>query len=214
MTTLYFVRHGQSVANLTHYCACQLDAPLTDLGRQQALCTAEFLKDIPFTAVYASDLSRAYDTGVAIARRHGLVVKKHIGLREICGGAWEGLSYEEVSRRYPEDYQSWMNHIGLASPTEGESLVSVQQRMKKAVAEIVSAHPEEHVCVASHAIAIRTLSCLWHHMALEQLGEVPWTRNASVTIVEYDTPASEGRLIAYDMCDHLKDLSTKFPSNI
>ena len=43
MTTLLLIRHGQSQANLTRCFAGHLDAPLTQLGQQQAACTAEFV---------------------------------------------------------------------------------------------------------------------------------------------------------------------------
>ncbi len=214
ITTLYFIRHGQSVANLDNYCACQLDVPLTQLGQQQASCTADFLRDVPFSAVYASDLSRAYDTGAAIALLHGLVVVPREDLREIGGGAWEGLPYTEVEKRYAQDYHRWMTHIGLACPTNGESVAALQRRMQIAVADIVAAHPNETVCIATHATAIRVLECMWTDTSLEDMNDVPWVSNASVTVAEYDTPAAIGRLIVHDMNEHLKELSTKFPSNI
>jgi len=60
MTRVYFVRHGESESNLITQFAGSLDMPLTEKGRKQAALTAEFLKNIPFSAVYSSDLSRAY----------------------------------------------------------------------------------------------------------------------------------------------------------
>ena len=61
MTTLYIVRHGQSVANLEERFAGHSDFPLTDLGRRQAACAAAYLKEhVRLDAVYASDLSRAW----------------------------------------------------------------------------------------------------------------------------------------------------------
>ena len=63
MTTLLLIRHGQSQANLTRCFAGHLDAPLTQLGQQQAACTAEFVANAySVDAVYGSDLLRAFDT--------------------------------------------------------------------------------------------------------------------------------------------------------
>ena len=45
MTTLFFVRHGQSMANLLRVFAGQLDFELSDLGLRQAEKGARFLKD-------------------------------------------------------------------------------------------------------------------------------------------------------------------------
>ncbi len=214
MTTLYFIRHGQSVANLEHVCAYQQDAPLTDLGRRQALCSADFLRDVPFSAVYASDLSRAVDTAMAVAQPRGLSVMERKELREIGGGAWEGLSYDEVAVRYAEDYSRWMTHIGLSKPTDGESVADLQRRMRAAVTEIVAAHPNETVCIATHATAIRVMECVWTNTPLERMHTIPWTSNASITIAEYESSVDIGHLVSRDLCDHLKDFFTKFPSNI
>ncbi len=213
MTTLYFIRHGQSEANLGQYCAYQLDAPLTELGRRQAACTAGFLKDIPFTAAYASDLSRAYDTAVAAVQHLGLSVQKRVDLREIYGGKWEGMKFTEVEALYPADYAVWIEQIGLSKPTAGESVVDLQKRLKTAIEDIVSHHPNETVCIATHATSIRVLECLWTDTPLAQMHTIPWTCNASVTVAVYETPA-KGRLVARDLHEHLHDLATKFPKNI
>ncbi len=213
MTTLYFIRHGQSVANLGQYCAYQLDAPLTELGHHQAACTAEFLKDVPFSAAYASDLRRAYDTAATVVAHLDISVQKRVDLREIYGGKWEGKKFTEVEELYPADYKVWIEQIGLSKPTDGESVAELQKRLKSAVEDIVAHHPGEAVCVATHATAIRVLECLWTGMPLEQMHIVPWTGNASVTIAEYVTP-TQVKLVARDLHEHLQNLATKFPKNI
>ena len=43
MTKLLFIRHGQSEANLARTFAGNSDAPLTNLGLQQAVATAEYI---------------------------------------------------------------------------------------------------------------------------------------------------------------------------
>ena len=59
---VYFVRHGESVANLNKTFAGQSDAPLTEKGRTQAEAIRPILSEIPFDKVFSSDLSRARDT--------------------------------------------------------------------------------------------------------------------------------------------------------
>ncbi len=213
MTTVLFVRHGQSEANLTRHCAYQLNSPLTDLGRRQALCTADFLKTQPISAIYASDLSRAYDTGVDVAKHHGLPVTSDKALREIFGGEWEGKAYDDIAVLYTEDYRRWIETIGLSSPTGGESVAALQRRVREAVTAIVARHPGETVCIATHATPIRVLECLWTNTPLSLMHTIPWVSNASVTVAEYSTP-TEGRLVSRDLHDHLRELTTKFPSTI
>ncbi len=212
MTTVYFVRHGQSAANLTQTFAGHIDVPLTDLGRQQAACTAEFLADIPLAAVYTSDLSRAYDTGCAVAKLHGLSVATCADLREIYAGDWEGKTYEELEASDPA-YRIWVHEIGCVTCTNGESVAHLQTRVADAVSAIVARHPDESICIVSHGTPIRALTALLTDTPLAQMHTVPWASNASVTIAEFSS-AHEGKIISADLHEHLGSLSSTLPANV
>ena len=212
-TQIYFVRHGQSEANRIARFAGSLDMPLSEMGVLQARATAEFLKDVPFSAVYASDLIRAYDTGMATARLHGLDVIPTNRLREIFAGEWEGKTYDELERTYPDGYNTWKTEIGLACCPGGESVAQLQVRIRTAVEQIVRNHPGEVICIATHATPIRVLECVWTDTPLERMHTIPWVSNASVTIAEYDAQGN-GRLIARDICEHLGDLYTQMAKNV
>lgn len=211
MTRLYFIRHGQSEANLQQYFAGHCDAPLTPLGIQQAKHTAEYVKDVPFTAVYASDLARAAATGQAVADCKGLVLQTTDRLREINAGEWEHQPFTELLKR--EDYAVWMRQIGLSSCTGGESVQQLQQRIKAAVEDIVRAHPGETVCIATHATPIRVMECVWTGTPLAEMHTIPWVANASVTVAEYDETLC-GRLVERDIRSHLRELMTDMPVNV
>ena len=105
MTRFIFVRHGQSIGNLTGRFLGQYDGALTDLGRRQAERAAEFLRDERIDEAFASDLSRAYETGKIIAEPHGIIPVPDKALREIGvfknrGDIRRGL--RRVAERYNE----------------------------------------------------------------------------------------------------------------
>ena len=52
-------------------------------------------------------LSRARDTGEAIARHHSLQVLDLAGLSDLCYGDWEGLPLAEVKVRDADLYSRW-----------------------------------------------------------------------------------------------------------
>lgn len=212
MTTVYFVRHGQSEANLAEIFAGHLDLSLTDLGRQQAECTADFLADKSLAAVYSSDLSRAYDTACAIASRHGLTVRTDPSLREINAGAWEGRHFDELDER-DAAYRHWIEDIGTAACTNGESVAEMYIRVKDAVGRIVAEHPDKAVCVVCHGTPIRALTCVLSGVPLLQMRTVPWASNASVTIAEFSS-ANEGKIISADLHEHLGSISSTLPANV
>lgn len=213
MTKIYFIRHGESVSNLVTQFAGSLDMPLTEKGREQAALTADLLRDISLSAVYASDLSRAYDTGLAIARSHNIPIYATSRLREIYAGDWEGKTYSQLEEEYPDSYGVWRTQIGLAACPNGETVAQLQARIRACVEEIVRKHPNESVCIATHATPIRVMECVWSDTPLANMHSIPWVSNASVTVAAYDENGV-GRLIRRDQHDHLGALHTVLAKNV
>lgn len=213
MTTLYFVRHGQSLSNLKTQFAGSLDTPLTEKGLAQADATAEFLTDVPFSIVYASDLDRAYRTGAAIAALHNVPIVAMSQLREIFAGEWEGKLYGELEELYADSYSVWRQRIGCAVCPSGESVKDLQVRIRTCVEEIVRRHPNETICIATHATPIRVMECVWSNTPLAQMHTIPWVSNASVTIAVYDDNGC-GRLVERDLHSHLGVLHTVLAKNV
>ena len=213
MTKLYFIRHGESVSNLITQFAGSLDMPLTERGRAQAAATADYLADIPFSCVYTSDLARAYDTGKVLADSHGIPLYPTTQLREIFAGDWEGKTYSQLEEEFADSYGVWQKQIGLAQCPNGESVAQLQKRICDCVEEIVRRHPNESVCIATHATPIRVMECLWKNVSLEYMHTIPWVSNASVTVAEYDENGV-GRLLERDLHQHLGDLHTVLAKNV
>lgn len=213
MTKIYFIRHGESVSNLITQFAGSLDMPLTEKGRAQAAITADFLRNVPFAAVYASDLSRAYDTGAKVAQVHNIPIYGTPQLREIFAGDWEGKTYSQLEKAYPDSYGVWRTQIGLAECPNGETVAQLQTRICSFVEEIVRKHPNETVCIATHATPIRVMECVWTDTPLFQMHTIPWVSNASVTIAEYNENGV-GTLVARDLHEHLGTLHTILAKNV
>jgi broad specificity phosphatase PhoE len=155
MTTIYFVRHGSTEWNDTKRAQGQADIALNDAGRAQAAKAAVDLSHVQLTAVYASDLKRASDTAQAIASSQGLEVVTDRDLREIDQGDWEGLTVDEIARRWPE---MWGAARHYTTRPGGESPQQVRARSLAAIERIVAAVPEGDVAVVSHGGTIRWIA--------------------------------------------------------
>lgn len=211
MTRIYFIRHGQSMANVHDLVAGFYDTPLSELGNSQAQLTAEFLKDVSFDAVYASDLQRAYDTGCTVAKMHDLTPIKCEGLRENFAGEWEGKPFSEIAT-HPA-FDDWMHHPERFCFPGGESLQECQARVISAVREIISKHPHGTICIATHAVAMRVLECHWRQCPISQINTIPWVGNASITIVDYDEH-NNAIVVERDNVSHLGESATVLPDCI
>lgn len=99
---IYFIRHGQSVANLTKTHSGWSQAPLSEQGKEDARRAGRVLSGIKFDKVYSSDLVRAMETcEIALG---GAEYEKLELLREINVGYLAGRSVEECREEYGEEY--------------------------------------------------------------------------------------------------------------
>lgn len=211
-TTLIFVRHGESDANGSGFFAGQLDIALSQRGLQQAQQTARYIwENYKVDAVYSSDLQRAFRTAQPIAEACGKEIVATEQLREIFAGSWQCLCFDELQTRYADDYGIWLKDIGKAHPTEGESVEALSLRIWKAVQDIAQREQGKTVVIVTHATPIRTLLCRLKNLGLEQMKQIPWVSNASVTVIRAEDSwklEQEG----YDA--HLAGLTTRFPANV
>ena len=116
-----------------------------------ALCaeTEKLLRSVPADNIYSSPLARARRTAeLLFPGRKAAVIAD---LREIYMGAWDGLSFDEIKRGYPDLYARRGEDPSLLPPGS-ESWEEVSERMERAVLST------EGNCIAvSHAGAIKSL---------------------------------------------------------
>ena len=212
MTRFILIRHGHSVANQKKCFGGQSDFPLSELGILQAEKCAEALKDEKIDIVYASDLQRAYDTAVPVAKAHALEVIPTKGLREIFAGKWEGLLFDELCVKYEAEFAVWRKDIGHARCTEGESVQELADRILATLADIARENEGKTVCIATHATPIRSVCTAAAGLAAEDMAQIPWVSNASCSMFEFDN--GKWRAIYIDRAEYLGDLTTSLPANV
>ena len=209
MTTLIIVRHGQSMANIEGFFAGNIDIPLSPLGFEQAERTATYIaENFKIDKVYASDLSRAFETGRAIADKTGAELIPEVGFREIFAGVWEGKSFDELD--HDDAYVLWKRDIGLSKATGGESMDEVLKRSIEAFIKVAEENDGKVVAIATHAHPIRTARCAWKNLPLSEMKNIPWVSNASITIVEYENGKFTLKVEGFD--EHLADCRTNLPT--
>ena len=212
LTKFYLIRHGESQANAVHQFIGQTDLDLTERGHAQAEATAEFLKGIPVDAIYASDLLRAYHTAVHTAEKKGMGIVKNTALREIYAGLWETRMFDDLPRLFPESFGIWRENIGLARCDEGESVLELQQRVAAEVTRLAELHPGQTVFLFTHATPIRALAALWSGLSPEEMKNLPWASNASVTAAECENGVF--RLLEYGRNDFQEALTAALPKTV
>ncbi|WP_187254578.1 histidine phosphatase family protein [Alkalicoccus halolimnae] len=203
MTTLYLIRHGQSTANIKHIIQGQSDYPLTALGEKQASLAAKYLKNIKLDAVYASDLSRAYQTADMITEPHALKPQPEEDLREVFLGPLQGRARASVVKDYPE-----LNHRSfVTSGIPGtETFDSISMRCLNLVQKWQRDHQGETIMAVSHGgfISIFLMYLIagdgWHHWNRPFLIE-----NTGITKVYFDE-MGQAKIHFSNNTSHLEEL--------
>lgn len=157
MTQIILVRHGQTPWNLDQIFRGSRDIPLNSQGREEARLAGEWLKGDTIHAAYCSPLSRARDTGEAIARHHKLAVADLPGLTDLYYGDWEGMPLTEVKVKYADLYRQWETAPATVRFPGGETLDEVRDRAMEAVEAVVERHPGHVVLLAAHRAVNKVL---------------------------------------------------------
>lgn len=155
----YLVRHGETEWTREERIQGHTDVDLSDLGRRQVHMLAKRLAGCRFSAVYASDLSRAVESARLIVEERGYAVETDPDLREFSYGVWEGLTAQEAEACDPEDYARRMalDADAFAAPG-GEDTRQMLERVRRFCRSVAERHrPSEDVLVVAHAGSIRAL---------------------------------------------------------
>jgi probable phosphoglycerate mutase len=179
MTTFLLVRHGETDWNRDNRFQGHADPPLNERGRAQAGELAERLAGEGVDAVYSSPLRRALETAEILAARLGLDVTAAEGLREIDVGEWQGLTRDEVARRYPDAFARWL----ALEPgwDHGETYEQLGRRVLAAIRDIAERHPGERVVVVTHGGPLRAVFAETAGVSYAELRRRVWSApNCSV----------------------------------
>ena len=163
---LLLVRHGeqQYVRDMT--IEDGVNPPLSPLGQQQAAAVGARLADQQIDVVYASPLTRAFDTGKAIADHHDLDPIVDDDLQEV--DLWgkidqtkslrDNLPADEIRAIFRESHrtQRWDAYV------YGNGADAFRNRVRTTIERIAADHVGQRVVVACHGGVIATyLSQLW-----------------------------------------------------
>ena len=173
MTTIFLVRHGETIDNARQIMQGQTQGELNEKGREQAHQVAERLSVEPVDAVVASDLNRAIQTAEIIAAPHGLPVRTTKLLRERDWGSFTG--------RFIPDLR------GETWPDDIESEVTLLERARSFLIYITTTYPDKRVVAVGHGIVNKAIMAVYAQCPMR---EVQRMMNAEVRILSTSPEAA------------------------
>jgi len=196
LTEILLIRHGETLWNQQGRMQGQHDSPLTPLGLQQARRLASRMKEVPFTALYSSDLGRAHQTARCIADETAHDIVSERDLRERSFGIFEGLTNNEIQTRYPDHYEPFARRDPDFAMPNGESATQFRERCVGCLERLTRRHESETIVVVTHGLVLDALYRTACRMSLDVPRGFPLL-NCSVNTFRY---GSNG-WIALAVCD-------------
>ena len=157
---LYFLRHGQTALSREDvFCGSGLDPELTPEGMEMAHAFAKAYREAEWQAVYSSGLRRSITTAQPLCDALEINLQVRAELNEIAYGRWEGLTKEQVSKEFQDEYISWLADPAWHAPTDGEPAVVIAQRGLQVIEQIQKRFTSGNVLIVSHKATIRIILC-------------------------------------------------------
>lgn len=179
MTTIFLVRHGETVDNARQIMQGQTQGELNEKGREQARQVAERLAEEQVDAVVASDLHRAIQTAEYIAAQHGLSVTTTPLLRERDWGSFTGCFIPDLKGRvWPDDIES------------EEALLL---RARAFLLYILATYPGKRVVAVGHGIMNKAILAVYARCPMR---EVQRMMNAEVRILTASAETTASSAVA------------------
>ena len=179
MTTIFLVRHGETVDNARQIMQGQTQGELNEKGREQARQVAERLAEEQVDAVVASDLHRAIQTAEYIAAQHGLSVTTTPLLRERDWGSFTGCFIPDLK--------------GKVWPDDIESEEALLLRARAFLLFILATYPEKRVVAVGHGIMNKAILAVYARCPMR---EVQRMMNAEVRILTASAETTASSAVA------------------
>ena len=153
---VYFLRHA-SAGKAKADPAQDDQRPLDEPGIEQSMTMGRLLARLEpqVEEIISSPLQRARQTADSLARKLGLRVEVRPELREMHFGRWEGLSWNQIVRRYPRLASRWIARFPHQAIPGAEPLRQFRKRIAAGVNEIVAENRGQCALVVTHAGVIR-----------------------------------------------------------
>ncbi|BAF55113.1 bifunctional RNase H/acid phosphatase [Corynebacterium glutamicum] len=156
-TRFLLLRHGQTAMSAARLYSGRSNPELSELGEKQAAAAARRLAQAGgIDAIVSSPLTRTMQTAEAAAAALGMKVRVIDDLIETDFGLWDGKSFSEAHEQDPELHTKWLTDSSVAPPG-GESLQTVNRRVKKARESLQREYGAANVLVVSHVTPIKAI---------------------------------------------------------
>jgi broad specificity phosphatase PhoE len=168
---LIFIRHGETTWKTKRITQGQLDSPLTEKGKRQAVDYTQRIHGMNIEDIISSPLGRAIETAEIISKIIGIThIIQAPEFKERNEGVFQGLTNKEQKERFPELFDKNGKIIDEDTIPSAEPMELFLNRIKKGIDTYQS---DTIKIVVSHTGVLNGIRILQNKMEKSDFGNTP-----------------------------------------
>ncbi len=208
---LFLVRHGETEGESSIRYHGRNDVALSNLGRAQMNAARKHLASLrdasSFARVFSSPLVRASE-GARIIADKSAPLDIIDEFAEVHFGLFEGLTADEISERFPDEFARW--NIDRLAPAytypEGESRTAFAERVERGIERMLALWAPHESREARNALVVAHRGVI-RGIVRKLTGAQPSVELGSIHILHFDHSNDAWRVAELDLIEHLASAS-------
>ena len=183
MSRIILVRHAITNDNIKGNLSGHIDSELSDIGKKQISKLTKFLERENIDCIYTTTSTRTKQTVLHIANSRNIKILEKENLKEISFGDFEGMNFEFIQAKYPNEFERLIKEGFEYKYPNGESLIDSYKRVCQELDDIMIKNKENTILICAHAGTIRNIISY----LIGKTHEYHWNfkiDNASVSIID------------------------------
>ena len=160
--------------------------PLNDAGQEEIEKICEYLRErgVKNDKIYTSPALRSVQSAATIAKSFKQDFEIIEDLHPRKCGRFNGLTFEQVDEKYPEDLDKFINSPEIAVPEDAESITNFVNRVNNSINNIIEKNLGNRIIIVTHKDVIKAAICCALNIPHSSLHKI-YIKSGSATQISY-----------------------------
>ena len=160
--------------------------PLNDAGQEEIEKICEYLRErgVKNDKIYTSPALRSVQSAATIAKSFKQDFEIIEDLHPRKCGRFNGLTFEQVDEKYPEDLDKFINSPEIAVPEDAESITDFINRVNNSINNIIEKNLGNRIIIVTHKDVIKAAICCALNIPHSSLHKI-YIKSGSATQISY-----------------------------